>query len=299
MTRGKTITLFLMDGNAQGRRKATLSNWTGVAYLIPRTDLAISRDREDLKKTGVYLLFGRDDEDVEKVYIGQARERKDSSGILQRISEHVGERNLDYWTSAVAFVTSSNSFGPTEISYLENQFVNMALAAKRYVVTNGNEPSPGTVTEEKQAELDEFIDNARLVIGALGFPVFEPIDEAKASPNDVDTVELQMSYRSTTAKGRQTNDGFVLLAGAQLCPDDQFNNSCPDSVRKRRQEFRHSIDANFVTTDDLLFNSPSGAAEFVGGSSLSGPEYWKDASGKSLKQLEQERINQIEDSGGV
>ena len=79
------------------------------------------------------------------------------------------EEKLDYWTHAIALVTSNNSFGPTEISYLENQFTNIAKDAGRYQVTNGNDPSPGTVTEEKQAELDEFIDYARLITGALGY----------------------------------------------------------------------------------------------------------------------------------
>ena len=36
MPRGKNINLFLMDGDASGRIKCTLANWTGVAYRIPR-----------------------------------------------------------------------------------------------------------------------------------------------------------------------------------------------------------------------------------------------------------------------
>ena len=35
--RGKSINLFLMDGDADGRIKCTLSNWTGVALKIPRS----------------------------------------------------------------------------------------------------------------------------------------------------------------------------------------------------------------------------------------------------------------------
>lgn len=39
MPRGKNINLFLMDGDASGRIKCTLANWTGVAYKIPRTEI--------------------------------------------------------------------------------------------------------------------------------------------------------------------------------------------------------------------------------------------------------------------
>ena len=59
--RGKSINLFLMDGTANGRIKCTLANWTGVAYKIPRTELDKCRDREELKQSGVYFLFGTSD----------------------------------------------------------------------------------------------------------------------------------------------------------------------------------------------------------------------------------------------
>ena len=70
-SRGKSINLFLMDGEATGRIKCTLANWTGVAYKIPRTELEKCKDREDLKQSGVYFLFGiSDDSGKEIVYIG-------------------------------------------------------------------------------------------------------------------------------------------------------------------------------------------------------------------------------------
>ena len=43
--RGKNIQLFLMDGDAGGRIKCTLANWTGVAFRIPRTELEKFKNR--------------------------------------------------------------------------------------------------------------------------------------------------------------------------------------------------------------------------------------------------------------
>ena len=54
------------------------------------------------------------------VYVGQAGNRKNGEGILNRLLEHKRNPKEDYWTEAVVFTTSNNSFGPTEISYLEN-----------------------------------------------------------------------------------------------------------------------------------------------------------------------------------
>lgn len=58
VTRGKNINLFLIDGEASGRIKCTMANWVGIAYKIPRTELERCQERDDLKQSGVYFLFG-------------------------------------------------------------------------------------------------------------------------------------------------------------------------------------------------------------------------------------------------
>lgn len=147
MARGKSINLFLMDGDANGRMKCTLANWTGVAYKIPRTELDNCKERDDLKQSGIYFLFGNSEETGDSVvYIGQAGARKNGEGILNRLQEHKRNPEKDYWTEAIVFTTSNNSSGPTEISYLENRFCDLSVQAKCYVVKNGNDPTPGNIT---------------------------------------------------------------------------------------------------------------------------------------------------------
>ncbi len=36
-------------------------------------------------------------------------------------------------------------------------------------------PTPGNITEEKESELDEYADYAELILGVLGYKIFEPI----------------------------------------------------------------------------------------------------------------------------
>ena len=117
---GKNIRYYLMDNIAAGRVKCTIANWTGIAYRIPRALLTECHDRADLKQCGVYFLFGEDELRNERyVYVGQARIRKNGEGTYRRINEHDTE---DYWNTAVAFITADDSFGPTDISYLDNRF---------------------------------------------------------------------------------------------------------------------------------------------------------------------------------
>ena len=89
MAEMKNINMYLMDGNVNGRIKCTCFNWTGSVFKIPRTALAACKDRAELNQSGVYLLFGKDD-DTDKgiVYVGQAGNRKNGEGILNRLREH-------------------------------------------------------------------------------------------------------------------------------------------------------------------------------------------------------------------
>lgn len=292
----KTVTLFLMDGTPSGRIKCSLTNWIGQVYLLPRTALTISKERKDLHQTGVYLLLGTDDQTGEDlVYVGQARERKNGKGVLGRILEHVGEEKLDYFTHAIAIVTSNNSFGPTEISYLENVFYQQLLAAGRAKTTNGNDPSPGTVVEEKQAELDEFFNFAKIAIGSLGYRFFNAADETKRIPNPSEQditpgpgPTLFLKDREAEGAGRQTTDGFVLLKGSKIRP--LLSNKAPANCRKNRRRYQHLINSDNELTDDALFTSPSAASSFLIGYSTNGKLHWKDQAGTSLGDLERREL---------
>lgn len=295
MARSKTINLFLMDGDAGGRIKCTLANWTGVAYKIPRTELDKCKDRADLKQSGVYFLFGTSDETGKGVvYIGQAGARKNGEGILNRLTEHKRDPEKDYWTEAVVFTTSNNSFGPTEISYLENRFCNMALQANRYEVKNGNDPTPGNITEEKECEMEEFIDYAKVIMGTLGHKLFEQVSGAVMKNQDTSDGEqvtdaallhLERTVKSigkAEANGMQTTEGFVVLKGSRISPVD--DDTIPASIKERRA--KANLDENNILQEDLLFSSPSYAAMFVIGKSANGLISWKTADGRTLKLLE-------------
>lgn len=298
MARGKSINLFLMDGDANGMIKCTLANWIGIAYKIPRTSLDKCKSRTDLKQTGVYFLFGVSDTTGKPVvYVGQAGNRKNGEGILNRLLEHKRNPKEDYWTEAVVFTTSNNSFGPTEISYLENRFCNLAVAAKRYEVKNGNDPSLGNITEEKESELEDFIEYAELIMGTLGHKVFIPYtssavtavpapDTGAVLDNDEPEMYLSRAIKKSSitvkATGRQTSEGFVVLKGSIISPDD--DNTIPPGVKKLRQASQ--TDSDHVLQEDVLLGSPSSAAMFVIGKSSNGWTAWKTSDGKTLHDLE-------------
>lgn len=283
-----------MDGESSGRIKCTLANWTGLAYRIPRIELDKCKDRDDLKQSGVYFLFGTSDETGDNVvYIGQAGARKNGEGILNRLQEHKRNPEKDYWTEAIVFTTSNNSFGPTEISYLENRFCNLAISAGRYVVKNGNDPTIGNITEEKESEMEEFIDYAKVIMGTLGHKVFEPKIKITVSEDGQDNEEPLLYLKRTIknigtveATGRQTTEGFVVLKGSHISSSD--DETAPAVIRERRSKVK--LDDNNILQEDVLLTSPSYAAMFVIGKSANGLTSWKTQDGKTLKSLEDEEI---------
>jgi hypothetical protein len=287
MPRGKSINMYLMDGDVSGRIKCTLANWTGLAFKIPRTALDACKDRDELKQTGVYFLFGKDEStDKGVVYVGQAGVRKNGEGILNRLLEHNRNPKKDYWTEAIAITTSNNSLGPTEISYLEHRFCQLASEANRYEVKNGNDPTPSNPSEEKQSELEDFIDYARIIVGTLGHKVFVPLISVEESTTQ-DNQELFCTRSGVNAVGVRTADGFVVKKGSRIA--DKLTKSCPDFSIKKREQFQGKIDANYILLEDILFNTPSGAASFVCGASTNGNVEWKTSDGITLKELEAEK----------
>lgn len=276
-----TIKLFLMDGEPTGRIKCSFSSgWNGCGYKIPSSDLSKSDDIEILKSAGVYFLFGYDEDDNDVVYIGQGNIRQNGQGVLYRIKEP--HNQITDWKTCVIFVSTGDSpLGPTELNYLENKFTKLSQQAGRYIVKNGNTPNPAKLSEEAQADMNLFVSNASIILSTLGYKVLEPIVSKKEKKN-IDSNIYTYSFSGLTAKGIVTNEGFVLLKGSQLNPEDKFAKRWKEKMPDMRQKYASKIIDN-VTTDDILFRSSSGAACFCSGQSVSGPKCWFDNKGVSLE----------------
>lgn len=292
--RSKNINMFLMDGEVTGKIKCTLSNWTGVIYKIPRIQLGDLKSRDEMKQSGIYFLFGRDEDKQKDVtYIGQATTRKNGEGVLLRIQEHTRDTHADYFNDVIILTTQNNSFGPTEISYLENKFTQLAKEAGRYIVKNGNDPNPGNVTEEKESELDEIVENTLMIIGTLGYRVFVPMTK-EVSQDLTDNHSTYLYLKRKTKKSNKvieatcerTTEGFVVLEGSQVeIKDSPY---LPASLKEMRQNLIASrVIQDGVLREKQLFSSPSYAAAFLLGMQTNGRTDWKDQDGRTLKELEE------------
>jgi hypothetical protein len=96
-----TIRIFVPDGDPEGVRLIDRMNWTGLGLVFPRAKWPEVRKRQELHRTGIYILVGysNQDDDLPTLYIGQA------DGVGGRIETHYTSK--DFWDWGVVFVSNS------------------------------------------------------------------------------------------------------------------------------------------------------------------------------------------------
>lgn len=281
MAYGKSIELFLVNGTADSLIIAELSNWNGKAIKIPRIEVSPC-DRDDITQAGVYFLFCKEDDGSDSVYIGEAENVKER--LVQHLRDYQAEKEKYYWNTAVVFI--GRDLNKALIRYLENRFVEIARNSKRYLVLTKNTYRNTVMKESQIAVMEEFVDNVKILINALGYKVLEPFAQMDSSTTSVDDELLYITSGSVNATGKVTAEGFVVFAGATVNEKMSLKSLSPGMLKQRQKLFDSSKVDNLITTEDILFSSSSAAADFILGYSVSGPRTWKTKDGKSLKEIE-------------
>lgn len=287
MAYGKTIELYLVNGTADSIITAELSNWNGKAIKIPRIEVS-SCKREDICGAGVYFLFCKEDDGTDAVYIGEAENIKER--LVQHIRDNQADKEKYYWTAAVLF--TGRDLNKALIRYLENRLVEIARSSNRYKVLTKNTYKNTVMKESQISAMDEFIENIKVLLNALGYKVLEPlvVQNVDEKANDAHE-EFYLSAGSASAKGIVTSEGFVVYKGAVINGKISVKSVGDGIVRLRDKHIKDGHIEDNVTTEDILFNSSSAAANFILGYSVSGPQTWKTQDGKSLKEIESSEMN--------
>jgi hypothetical protein len=251
----KTIQIFLPLGEPRGIRIAEIATRIVQAVAIPRVDLARAKGRPELDHVSVYFLFGETENPAAKplVYIGQTED------VRKRLDQHHG--NKDFWQHAVLIISRTHSFTQAHIRYLEWFCIQRAKEVGRFQVDNGNAGSRPYITEPMEADLRDVFLTLSVLLGTLGYPLFDPIAKpSKASER------IYLRGPDAEASGELVEDGFVVHKGAlgrvEIVP------SALESVTSIRQPLYEAgvifnENGRIRFTQDHLFRTPSGAAAAV------------------------------------
>lgn len=275
MSYGKSIELFLVNGDASRLIIAELSNWNGKAIKIPRLDVK-DCNREDFKQPGVYFLFCKEEDGTEAVYIGEAENIKDR--LIQHIRDYSTNKEQYFWNTAVIFI--GRDLNKAHIRYLEDRFVNIAKECNRYKLLTKNTYKNTVLKESQIASMEEFIENVKILISTLGYKVLVPIPKAKNKKDN-----LYCERKDAKAEGFISNNGFVVLKGSKIAMSITPSFKERSYNKLRTKLINDGIIKNYEFTQDYEFSSPSGAASVILGNASNGNIEWKDKNGKALKEL--------------
>lgn len=290
---GRSIRIFLIDGTASGLRTAELGLSTTKALVVPRASLSAVGKRPELQKTGVYVLVGGDADKpgFKKIYIGEG------DVILPRLITHNSDEAKDFWSEAVVFVSKDENLTKAHARYLEARLISLAKEAKRATVGNGTGPgTEGKLPEADGVEMEEFIGQARLLLGTLGYDILEPLLSLPPSPGQpvVVTPELpEFRYEGDGFAARCVVDldagQFVVKAGSTARAHEAVSLS-PTYRNLRAQLLETGVlvqEGNVLRfSQDYAFTAATPAAQVVSGQSVNGRIVWR-AGDKTFAQWEE------------
>ena len=305
MSVGKSIRVYLADGTVSGIRHGEVANWTGQAIACPRRRFAELKQWDEVRRPGVYFLYGVDEETgQDQVYIGEAEI------VADRLSNHVG--NKDFWGEVIAFTSKDENLTKGHVRYLESRLVQLATDAKRDALENTARPQLPSLPRADRDAMEEFLDGVRLLLGVLGHKTLEPLVSAARSGGAVvegagvvipaGSEPLTLASRTLKARALQTDEGIVVLAGSEAVTEAQPSISAGYRALREKliaQGILVAADGKMRFTQDQLFSSPSQAACVVVGHAINGRDAWRTSDGRTLSQLEAVDMEKLKEKLGL
>ena len=306
-TFGKSIRIYLKDGTVTGIKFGEVVNQTIQSISCPRLRIGELNDYPESKRPGVYFLFGQDEETNEpKAYIGEAE------NVYDRLQNHIA--NKDFWNEVIFFVSKDENLTKSHVKYLESRLIEIAFSIRRYKIDNYNQSQLSSLPPADRDAMEEFLTYVKLLIGVLGHKLLESVTIITKKKEELQfpstnatqdnqvvsmtsNLELTLSISGLKAKALQTDEGIVVLEGSEAAKE--FTNSLQHGYRALRERLIDNgtlklIGEKYIFQNNALFDTASPAAAIVVGYNINGPYSWKDKTGKSLKEIEKERLKSNE-----
>lgn len=114
-----------------------------------------------------------------------------------------------------------------------------------------------------------------------------PTSPTPTAPSSIDVFFRQKGIIAA-GKFNPRNKSLIISAGSQICKD--FTGSLTDTIKASRTEkladkYSSETDRYYVLSEDIEFDTPSGAAVFVNAGFANGWKVWKNNEGKTIDEL--------------
>jgi len=286
---GAVIQLYLVDGTPSGLTTIEKLGWTGVGISCNKSRFLDSADREEFDRSGIYILLGQDGESgSDRIYVGEG------DVVRDRLKSHVTGK--DFWERLVTFTSNDSRLNKAHIRYLESRLIAIAIEAKRVALDNGNKPSPPPLSEADRAYAESFLREMLTILPVLQITAFESPRQIEST--GVETRDSDLLFFSTgdvSATWYVSSGGFTVVGGSGARESESpSTDGWVISSRRRLMSagiLMQSGSGSLKFTQDYEFGSPSAAAATVSGGNTNGRTAWKNASGQTLKLIQDEAIS--------
>lgn len=302
----RSINIFLLDGDPNGIRVAQISMSTIQAIAFRRNQLRRVREAfPEIERPGVYILIGSDEQESggHVGYIGE------SEGVGARLAHHnsneTGRDAKGFWTDTVVLISKDENLTKSHARYVEACLIRSISNNPRWSIPNTKRPSEdaGKLPLQDRAAMDEFVDQTKTLVGALGWDLFRemrgrPVDAAQL-PNEKTLVPegLRFFFRGEGFAAEMTlgpSGDFVVLAGSRARV--RTTTTIPRGTMALRKTLLDTgvlnDDGQFLHfTSDYSFTSASAAAATVTGASANGRILWKLEDGRTYADWEANQEN--------
>ena len=295
MNNGKTIRLYLVNGSPSDILTAEIINWTGKVIVGPRSQLAELAKRDEVKRTGVYILAGPDPDASlrDKVYFGEG------DNVLKRLTAHDKDESKDFWTRCVVVISKDQTITKSHGRYLESRLVTLANKADRATVHNGTAPVPPPLPEPDIADMEFFLQQLQMVLPVLGFNFLQP--KPVVAPDDMESESsplFSLSVVGAEAKAREINGDFIVLKGSTARKTGLKSWTSYKSLRNQLLDEQILVQSDqpdyYIFTEDYAFSSPSAGGAVVNAGNINGRTSWKIAdSNKTYQQWHDSKLADV------
>ena len=292
MPLGKTLRLYLTDGSPGGPIIAEIINWTGQVVVVPRAQLHEMAKRDELQRTGVYVLVGPDAQTgSERVYFGEADD------VFERLKSHDKDESKDFWTRAVTVTSKDFNLTKSHSRHLESRLIELAAAAGRAKVSNGTAPGTKTLPESDVADMEYFLEQIKLMLPVLGFDFLRPPATREYGKEAEQSPVLTMAEVGANAHAKEVDGTFVVLKGSTArrngSPSWDSYTALRDELVARAKLVPRDNDY-FEFAGDVEFTSPSAAAAVVAAANRNGRITWKLDDGRTYAEWKQAQVAEAE-----
>lgn len=294
MINGKQIRVYLVDGSPGGLLTAEIMNWTGHVLAAPRSDIGDLLTREEVRRTGVYVLLG-DDPDAQSpsgkaLYVGEGDD------IATRLRQHARAGSFggkDFWDRVVVLTSKDANLTKAHARYLEARLISAATIAKRASIVNSTSPAPIQLPEADVSDMEYYLSQVQIVLPVLGITEFRPTRPAAStgSPGPEissvasrisPTFHLNVPRHGIAAAAQEVDGEFTVLEGSGARGEWVGTHRHPGYQQLHTSLIADGslrpVSAELATfTQDVVFSSSSAAAAVVTGRSANGRTSWVDS----------------------